>query len=55
MSAGFPHTSYSDVTSAKRLAAKTRRVSPLAHSSHRQRQDLLIELTDGLRAANRNG
>jgi hypothetical protein len=52
MSAGTPHTSYSDVTSAKGLASQD--LSPRRLSSHRQWQLLpprLAQLADEIRSA----
>lgn len=52
MSAGYPHTSYSDVTSAKPSSSKV--FEALAHVSHRQWQNLLVEFTDSLGPPDRN-
>ena len=56
MSAGvFRHASYSDVTSAKGHARLLDEKEPFgACPSHRQRQNLLVELTDSFGSADRN-
>ena len=54
MSAGNPHTSYSDVTSAESSTCPSKIFEALAGWSHRQRQNLLVEFTDSFGPPDRN-